>query len=230
VEYAIAAIQNAASAVGIQTSQGIVIASEKRVTSKLLAPPKSSEKMYKLDEHIFAAVAGLTSDANILLQYARTAAQKYRYTYNEEQPVEQIVQLLSDYKHSYTQYGGLRPFGVAFLFGGWDRHYGFQLYQSDPAGNYSGWKATAIGSNSQSAQSMLKTEYDEKMSLEEAKQLAVKLLSKSMDSANPTAEKIEVATLTRTDDGKLHQVTLLASEVETLIQATKTTSAPETAA
>lgn len=31
---------------------------------------------------------------------------------------------------------------------GWDKHYGFQLYQSDPSGNYGGWKATCIGNNS----------------------------------------------------------------------------------
>jgi 20S proteasome subunit alpha 3 len=54
------------------------------------------------------------------------------------------------------QFGGLRPFGVSFLFAGWDQHFGFQLYQSDPSGNYGGWKATSIGSNSQAAQSILK--------------------------------------------------------------------------
>ena len=43
---------------------------------------------------------------------------------------------------------GLRPFGVSILYMGWDKHYGFQLYQSDPSGNYSGWKATCIGNNS----------------------------------------------------------------------------------
>lgn len=136
VEYAIAAIQNAAAAIGIQTKEGIVVATEKKVISKLLAPPKGSDKIYKLDEHMFTAVAGLTSDANILINYARLAAQRYKYTYDEEQPVEQLVQLLCDYKHGYTQYGGLRPFGVSFLYAGWDRHYGYQLYQSDPSGNY----------------------------------------------------------------------------------------------
>lgn len=136
VEYAIAAIQNAAAAIGIQTKEGIVVATEKKVISKLLAPPKSSEKVYKLDDHVFAAVAGLTSDANILVNYARLSAQRYKYTYSEDQPVEQLVQLLCDYKHGYTQYGGLRPFGVSFLYAGWDRHYGYQLYQSDPSGNY----------------------------------------------------------------------------------------------
>lgn len=52
VEYAMASIQNAAAAVGVQSRGGIVIACEKRVASKLLAPPKSSEKVYKLDEHV----------------------------------------------------------------------------------------------------------------------------------------------------------------------------------
>lgn len=43
---------------------------------------------------------------------------------------------------------GKRPFGVSILYIGWDKHYGYQLYQSDPSGNYSGWKATCIGNNS----------------------------------------------------------------------------------
>lgn len=43
---------------------------------------------------------------------------------------------------------GKRPFGVSLLYVGWDKHYGFQLYQSDPSGNYGGWKATCIGNNS----------------------------------------------------------------------------------
>lgn len=43
---------------------------------------------------------------------------------------------------------GKRPFGVSLLYMGWDKHYGFQLYQSDPSGNYGGWKATCIGNNS----------------------------------------------------------------------------------
>lgn len=44
---------------------------------------------------------------------------------------------------------GKRPYGVSLLYMGWDRQYGLQLYQSDPSGNYGGWKATCIGNNSQ---------------------------------------------------------------------------------
>lgn len=83
----------------------------------------------------------------------------------------------------------MRPFGVSFVYAGWDKHYGFQLYHSDPSGNYSGWKATCIGANNAGAQSMLKQEYKEDITLTEAIALAVKVLGKTMDTASLTSEK-----------------------------------------
>jgi hypothetical protein len=48
-----------------------------------------------------------------------------------------------------------------------DKHRGFQLYQSDPSGNYGGWKATAIGANHQAATNVLQGDFKEELSLEE---------------------------------------------------------------
>ena len=84
---------------------------------------------------------------------------------------------------------------MAFLFAGWDRHYGFQLYQSDPSGNYSGWKATVIGQNNQSGKSILKTDYSENNDTLKNLKLAVKILLKTMDAATPTPERIEISTM-----------------------------------
>ena len=56
-------------------------------------------------------MAGITADANILINQARLHAQRYAFNYQEPQPVEQLVQSLCDEKQAYTQYGGLRPFG-----------------------------------------------------------------------------------------------------------------------
>jgi 20S proteasome subunit alpha 3 len=92
-------------------------------------------------------------------------------------------------KQGYTQYGGLRPFGVSLLYAGWDKHYGFQLYHSDPSGNYSGWKATCIGENANNANSILKQDYKEDITLEEAKSLAVKVLAKTMEISTLSSEK-----------------------------------------
>ena len=97
VEYAMEAISHAGTALGILASDGIVLACEKKITSKLLEPQKKSEKMYMIDEHVACAVAGITADANILINMARLHAQRYRFAYQEPQPVEQLVdRILAD--------------------------------------------------------------------------------------------------------------------------------------
>lgn len=138
---------------------------------------------------MICAVAGMTADANILITYARQVAQRYLLTYNEDIPCEQLVRRLCDLKQGYTQHGGLRPFGVSFIYAGWDPRRQFQLYHSNPSGNYGGWKATSAGANHASAQSLLKQDYKEDCTLKEACALAVKVLSKTMDSTKLSSEK-----------------------------------------
>jgi 20S proteasome subunit alpha 3 len=212
------AISQAGSAVGILSKEGVVLAAEKRITSKLLDIRKSTEKMYKIDDHVAVAVAGITADANTLLNYSRLEAQRYYYGYQEPIPIEQLLMRVCDLKQGYTQFGGLRPFGVSFLFAGWDENHGFQLYQSDPSGNYGGWKARAIGANNQAAQSILKTDYKEdETSLKDALILAVKVLSKTMDTTSPTPDKLEFATVTR-KNGKVVYHVFTKAELEALLK------------
>ena len=56
-----------------------------------------------------------------------------------------------------------------------DEDWGFQLYQSNPSGNYGGWKATAIGANKQAAQNLLKQDYEEDITIEKAIKLVIKV-------------------------------------------------------
>lgn len=166
------------------------------------------------------------ADANILINSARLAAQRHAFAFGEPVPVEQLVRALCDAKQGYTQFGGLRPYGVSLLYAGWDRERGFQLYQSDPSGNYSGWKATAVGAGAAAAQAILRADYNakkkgtkkdegeeganegekkkkseeednERPDIEAALTLAVKVLSKTMDSAALTPDKVELSTITR---------------------------------
>mmetsp|Transcript_3960 Transcript_3960/g.11517 ORF Transcript_3960/g.11517 Transcript_3960/m.11517 type:complete len:258 (-) Transcript_3960:750-1523(-) len=200
VEYAMEAISNAGSALGVLAKDGVVLAAEKKITSKLLdttAVGVRREKMYKLDDHVACAVAGITADANILINSCRLAAQQYTFQYQEPIPVEQLVKLLCDQKQGYTQYGGLRPFGVSLLYAGWDAINGFQLYQSNPSGNYDGWKATSIGAHHSAAENILKQDYTDDIVLEDAVKLVIKVLSKTMDSTTLTTDKVELATITR---------------------------------
>lgn len=205
VEYATEAISQAGTAIGILTAEGVVFATEKRLVHPLLdtenLPDKNiaGDKVFKIDQHIACAVSGIASDANILINHARVSCQRHRYTYKESMATEDLCILLCDVKQGYTQYGGVRPFGVAFLMGGWDRYHGFQLYHTEPSGNYSGWKAYAIGQNDGAAQGLLKQDWKEGMTLRDGLLLALKVLSKTMDSTKLSAEKVEIATLRMAD-------------------------------
>ncbi|GKV11365.1 hypothetical protein SLEP1_g22628 [Rubroshorea leprosula] len=114
VEYAVEAIGNAGSAIRILSKDGVVLVGEKKVTSKLLQTSTSIEKMYKIDDHVACAVAGIMSDANILINTARVQAQRYTYAYQELMPIEQLVQSLCDTKQGYTQFGVSAPFVFHF--------------------------------------------------------------------------------------------------------------------
>ncbi|SOV18335.1 proteasome subunit alpha type-4, putative [Plasmodium sp. gorilla clade G2] len=217
VEYALEAINNASITIGLITKDGVILGADKVFISKLIDKANNYEKIYKIDKHIFCGVAGLNADANILINQSRLYAQRYLYNYNEVQPVSQLVVQICDIKQSYTQYGGLRPYGVSFLIGGYDTKDGYQLYHTDPSGNYSGWFATAIGTNNLTASSVLKQEWKNDMTLEEGLLLALKTLAKSTDTEIPKSEKIELAYLTY-KDGEVYQKYLTEKEIEELIK------------
>merc|ERR1712095_156866 len=217
VEYAMEAIGHAGSCLGILANDGILLAAERRNTNKLLDEVFHSEKIYQLNENMACSVAGITSDANVLTNELRLFGQRYHYRFRESMPCEQLVSMLCDLKQAYTQYGGKRPFGVSILYMGWDKHHGFQLYHSDPSGNYSGWKATCIGNNSSAAVSILKQEYKEgEMTLDASLDLSMKVLSKTLDMTKLTSDKIEVATLKRVN-GKTKIHILTTQEMDALI-------------
>lgn len=215
VEYAQEAISNAGTVIGILSTEGVVLACEKKVTSKLL--DTSNDKLYIVSDNMVAAVAGMTADASILVNHARVYSQEYLKTYSEEIPAELLIKKICDIKQGYTQHGGLRPFGVSFLYAGYDDRYEFQLYSSNPSGNYSGWKATSIGANNSAAQTLLKKDYNDDISLNDACSLAIKVLSKTMDSSNLNSEKLEFATLEKKGDKIVHKI-WKADDVDNLIK------------
>lgn len=74
-----------------------------------------------------------------------------------------------------------RPFGVALLVAGWDEEHGPVLFHTDPSGTFVQFKAKAIGSGSEGAQTALQESYREDMTLEEAEVLALTTLKQVME-------------------------------------------------
>lgn len=203
VEYAVEAIQQAGTVIGILTKDGIVFAAEKRTDHALFDSEGEQlrnvggEKAFKIAEHIGCCVAGNAPDANALIDLARLVAARHTYAFQEAIAVEDLCRAICDEKQLYTQYGGVRPFGVSFLIAGWDAYFGFQLYATEPSGDYNAWSAVAIGSNDHLAQSLLKKEWRSDLSLEEAKVLGLRVLGKTLDSVKIPLHRVEVAVLRR---------------------------------
>ena len=174
---------------------GVVLAAEKKETSKLFLPTRESGKLYKIDDHVLCAVSGIVADANYLIDMARLHSQRHLYSHHEPLYVEELVKFLCNEKHVYTQFGSSRPFGVGLMYAGYDKVRGFQLYNSDPSGNYAAWKAHATGKGCVTAISTLKDDYKQDCNLKEALIFACQVLGKSMDSNTPTADKFEVAVM-----------------------------------
>ncbi len=201
VEYAIEAIKLGSTAVGVQVSDGVVIAVEKRLTSPLLVS-SSVEKIMEIDTHIGCAMSGLTADARTLIDHARVETQGHRFTYDEPMGAEACTQALCDLALRFGEDGRdedamSRPFGVALLIACVDEN-GPSLHHTDPSGTFVKWKAKAIGAGSEGAQTALQESYNSSMTLEEAETLALRTLKQVMEE-KLDGTNVELAAVTTED-------------------------------
>merc|ERR1711967_125862 len=204
VEYAIEHINQDGSVIGVLAKDGIVVACEKKETSKLFVPTRESGKLYKIDDHIVCAVSGVVADANYLVDYARLHCQQHLYSQHQSIYAEELVKFLCNEMHTLTQYGSSRPYGVGMMYGGYDSVRGFQLYNSDPSGNYAAWMAHATGKGCVNAISQLKDDYKES-NIDGALDLAVSVLAKAMDLTSAQPERFEVAVMHKDAAGNVVQ-------------------------
>ncbi|KAG5179913.1 20S proteasome subunit alpha 2 [Tribonema minus] len=166
IEYALNAVQQGKTSLGIKATNGVVIATEKKLPT-VLVDEKDVAKINLVTPSTGFVYSGLGPDYRVLVRTSRKKAQGYFNTYRELQPVSQLVRDTAGVMQEYTQSGGVRPFGVSLLVAGYDDD-GPQLYQVDPSGAYFGWKASAIGKNFLNAKSFLEKRYNDEMELDDA--------------------------------------------------------------
>ena len=189
VEYAMELVNRGATILGIQTADGLVLGSEENI--EVLEEAEYSWKIFRVDDHIGAAIVGLSSDARILIDQARIYAQSNKLTYDEPIDIEVVTKRICDIQQMYTQHAGVRPFGVSIIFGGVDKT-GPRVFGTHPSGTYRGYKATALGAGRETVLNILKEEYKEEMNLENTTKLAVKCLVKALEARQLPA-RIKIA-------------------------------------
>jgi proteasome alpha subunit len=189
VEYAREAVKRGTTSVGIKCDDGIVLAVDKRVSSKLVEAD-SVEKIYQIDEHIMAATCGLVADARVLVDRARVEAQMNKITYSEPIDMRILVKKICDFKQLYTQHGGVRPFGVALLLAGITDVP--RIFETDPSGALIEYKATAIGTGRNTVMEIFEEKYREDITLNKGIDLALEALQKATE-ADINEATVEIA-------------------------------------
>jgi len=178
VEYAIEAVRRGTTAIVCRNSNSVVFTVEKK--SSELQEVIGSEKIFKIDDHIGVAIAGLTADARVLVDRARVQAQVNILNYDERISVKDSTLNICEYLQLFTQNAGVRPFGVSFLIAGVDTNGEASLYLTDPSGAMWGYKAFAIGSGATEARAYLEENYKEDISDEELRLLPLRTLKELM--------------------------------------------------
>ncbi len=169
VEYAIETVRRGTIAVGIKSKDGIIIAVEEK--PRKLQISQTAQKIFQIDDHVGVAAAGYIPDARSQVDNARFFSQSNKLIYDEIVDVETIAKHLADQCQQFTQYAGVRPFGVSLILGGVDSG-GTQLFLTDPSGTYISYDAVAIGSGSDQVTEFLEKNYKPDISLDDAGALA----------------------------------------------------------
>ncbi len=190
VEYAEKTIRLGSSSIGFVCKDGVVIVADRRTKDKLIVS-ESANKIQEIDSHIIACAAGIMSDARILIERAQLIAQQHRVVYDEEVEVESVVKDIANTKQAYTQYGGTRPFGISLLLAGISKNKP-KIYVTDVTGNYFSYKASAIGENDEKMKEMLREEYNDKTSIDDAIKLAFKIFKRILGK-NFNTNRFDVA-------------------------------------
>lgn len=209
VEYALEAVRKGFLAVGVRGTDSIVLGVERKSTAKL-QDAASVRKVVPIDSHICLAFAGLQADARVLINRARTEAQSYRLTLDEPITVEYVTKYLAGVQQKYTQSGGVRPFGISTLVAGFDPSGKPQLFQTDPSGTYSAWKANAIGRNSKTVREFLEKGYKE-VSGKETIKAAIRALTEAVEAGS---KNMEVAVVERETGMRI----LADADVDSLVE------------
>ncbi len=179
--------------IGIVCKDGVVLASESRVTMGNFISSKEGKKIYQIDDLVGMTIAGGVGDAQSLVRTITVEAKLYKMRRGKPMTVGAIATLLSNILNSNRYY----PYFVQLMIGGVDEN-AASLYSLDAVGGQIEERlATAQGSGSPMAFGVIEDRYHETMAVNEGIDLAVRALSSAIKRDAASGNEIRVVTITK---------------------------------
>ncbi|KAJ2962339.1 hypothetical protein NQZ79_g2467 [Umbelopsis isabellina] len=200
IEYANKAVENSGTAIGIRVKDGVVLAVEKLVQSKLIVAG-SNRRIQSADLHIGIVSAGLQADGRYLVQSARDEASSWRDNYRQPISGKSIADRLGLFVQAHTLYSSVRPLGsgtiIATYLDGEPT-----LHMIEPSGVYWGYRACAVGKG----KSVAKTELEKlklgELSVRDAVREAARIIHTAHDEAKDKEFELEMTWICEESKGK----------------------------
>ena len=177
---------------GIVCRDGVIIATERRATMGTLIAHKSTKKLYKIDEHLALATAGLVGDLQVLARYLNAEANLYRLKRDMKMPVKSAATLMSNILNQRKFY----PYYVQLILGGFDDS-GGHVYSLDAAGGAIPDKYTSAGSGSPFVFGVLEDNFKDNMTTNEGIDIAVRAITAAKNRDAASGGMIDVAVITK---------------------------------
>ena len=175
--------------VGITCKDGVVFASERRASMGNLVAHKVAEKIFKIDNHIAATIAGSVADAQSLMKIISAETALYRLRNGKDISLEAAAAVSSNILHSSPAY-------VQTLIGGVDDT-GASIYSLDAAGGMIKDTFISTGSGSTFAYGVLEDRFHEDITVEEAKELALRAIKAATERDTYSGNGFLVAEVTK---------------------------------
>ncbi|EEB05752.1 20S proteasome component alpha 7 [Schizosaccharomyces japonicus yFS275] len=189
-EYAYKAVENASTCIGIKCKDGVILALDSVVTSKLLKP-KANKRIATVDRHVGLAATGFIPDGQHLVNRAREEAMNWRDNYRSPILGDTLADRLGNYVQVFTCYSSVRPFGVMSFLSTYDKQ-GPHLYMIEPNGVYWGYNGAAAGKGRQVARNELEKLDFKNISMKDAVKEAAKILYTTRDEETNKQHEIEM--------------------------------------
>ncbi len=177
--------------IGIKTKDGIVLAVEKPILSKLLKSG-SNRRIANVDLHAGLVGTGLIPDCRHLANRAREEASNHREIFDSDIPGPMLAERIALYLQAYTLYSSVRPFGAMAIIGAVDKD-GPHLYMFEPSGSFWGYRACAAGKGRQVAKTELEKLDLVNLDTAQAVKEAARIIYMSHDEAKDKEFELEIS-------------------------------------